>query len=1008
MRALAVFALSCLATIAKSTVGTYWLNSQTGKTYIHQIDRHALAWSQPHSSVSDTDWHVAGSADFNNDGHLDILWRHQTSGVNWLYLMRGNELVGSHRVNQVPVGDWDIAGVGDVNGDGSADIIWRNNVTGLHWLYLMNGHQIQSSRQLALVSDLDWDIAGVGDVDGDETDDIVWRHGQSGAVWLYRMSAGQIAQSSRINVVGDLAWRIAAVKDANGDGLADILWRHASSGMLWLYLLNGQSIVESSAIQTVPPEWQMANLADTNNDGRFDIVWRHAVSGDMYVYMLDGRHIIDQGALALSIPVEWQLAGNLTSHCGVFDPPPPPANSVAFEAYFGGQWFDPEARGKLIFMQQAPGEPKNWYLGFKGGYISRVPNVNEQAIPVDILNISDLVIDADERGLLGFTFDPSYPARPYVYVSYVEFVSEHDPSIPWDDESRSVLSRFTMNNGVLDPSSEQRILTLTQPFFNHNGGHVAFGPDGYLYISFGDGGEWGNNEAQNPGSWYGTVLRIDVVNVPNGQTYGVPADNPFATDSQFAPEVFAYGFRNPWRFSIDQVTGDVWLGDVGESTREEVNLVIKGGNYGWPLKEGSLCFFDHPQVDQNNCPGDFEHLIDPVVENQTGINNEGVSVIGGYVYRGSQYPNLVGRYIYGDWLNNTLWSIDYDAQSGEASRVVLGTGPGQVSFAESLDGELFALNDVAFLIVTNETSAPSNVPTRLSQTGCFRASNPAVANTVLRPYSVNSPLWSDGAEKHRWLMVPEHEQADLVADGDLVFPAGSVLAKDFWLNNQLVETRLLVHHQNGGWTGYSYAWRDDGSDADLRLFGERKTFGIQEWQYPSSTQCLMCHTEASYRSLSAELLQLKSGPNNMPANDSWQQMMDHQIINVGLHEQTLAMDGMPSPSDVNASIEQRAKAYLHANCSFCHRPENAMRVNIDVRFTTPLSQMGVCGEAPVAGDLGVSQALIVSPGDAANSILSLRMKARGANQMPPVGTLMVDDDGTQLIDGWIGSLGGCP
>lgn len=252
----------------------------------------------------------------------------------------------------------------------------------------------------------------------------------------------------------------------------------------------------------------------------------------------------------------------------------------------------------------------------------------------------------NEEGLLGLAFDPDWPDKPYIYVHY----SAEDPL-------REVIARFTCHpkSAVADPSSEKILLQVPEPWRNHNGGMVLFGPDGDLYLSFGDGGAGGDphGNAQNLATLKGSILRIDVHHQQGGKPYAIPKDNPFLHTPGARPEIYAYGLRNPWRFSFDAKTHQLWAGDVGQNKYEEVDLITKGGNYGWNVREGLHAYSHH----QPKPPG--VKLIDPIIEYNHHV---GVSVTGGYVYRGHAIPSLDGAYIYADFGRGTVWMLRYNGQ----------------------------------------------------------------------------------------------------------------------------------------------------------------------------------------------------------------------------------------------------------------------------------------------------------------------------------------------------------
>ena len=301
------------------------------------------------------------------------------------------------------------------------------------------------------------------------------------------------------------------------------------------------------------------------------------------------------------------------------------------------------------------------------------PDATEAAV---FLDITDRVEDAAlEEGLLGLAFDPGYSASGYRYVYY----SAAGPR-------RSVLSRFSLSRtdpGVADPDSELVIMEIPQPASNHNGGQLAFGPDGYLYVGLGDGGMGGDPflNGQNFGTLLGTILRLDVTGLPDGTAYLIPPDNPFVGVAGAREEVWAYGFRNPWRFSFDE-TGRLWVADVGQQLWEEIDLVEPGLNYGWNVMEGAHCF--SPGLD---C--DTVGLELPVIEYD---HSDGCSVTGGYVYRGQAIPSLVGSYLYGDFCSGKIWGMRYDGQSVTYHELLVDSNLSITSFGEDGAGNLYILS----------------------------------------------------------------------------------------------------------------------------------------------------------------------------------------------------------------------------------------------------------------------------------------------------------------------------
>lgn len=296
-----------------------------------------------------------------------------------------------------------------------------------------------------------------------------------------------------------------------------------------------------------------------------------------------------------------------------------------------------------------------------------------QVLPTPFLDVRPLVFCCDESGLLGLAFHPDYANNGLFYIHYT------------DNSGDMVLSRYQVSADpdLADPASASIVLTVAQPFANHNGGQIAFGPDGFLYIGLGDGGSGGDpdNRAQDLSELLGKLLRIDV---DGGVPYAIPPDNPFVGVAGARPEIWAYGLRNPWRFSFDRRTGDLFIGDVGQSDREEINVQPAGSpggeNYGWRLMEGSLCF--DPPVDCND-----GSLVLPILEYDHLAGD--CSVTGGFRYRGAEYPQMLGLYFYADFCSGRIWAASEQGDGTWSTTEMLNTTDNFATFGEDEAGELY-------------------------------------------------------------------------------------------------------------------------------------------------------------------------------------------------------------------------------------------------------------------------------------------------------------------------------
>jgi len=297
-------------------------------------------------------------------------------------------------------------------------------------------------------------------------------------------------------------------------------------------------------------------------------------------------------------------------------------------------------------------------------------------LPTPFLDIRSLVLCCGERGLLSVAFHPHYAENGYFYINYTEFAGP----------GRTVIARYQVSAtdpNRANPSSAKVLLRIAQPFANHNGGQLQFGPDGYLYIGMGDGGSGGDpgNRAQNLADPLGKLLRIDV---DNGDPYSSPASNPFVKGNSTRPEIWAYGLRNPWRFSFDRATKDLWIADVGQGSWEEIDFQpatsIGGENYGWRRMEGTHCF--NPSLGCND-----GSLVLPVIEYDH--SNGACSVTGGYVYRGARSPRLYGTYVYGDYCNGMIWGATRAGGGTVTSALLIDTNFPISTFGEDFNGEIY-------------------------------------------------------------------------------------------------------------------------------------------------------------------------------------------------------------------------------------------------------------------------------------------------------------------------------
>lgn len=695
-------------------------------------------------------------------------------------------------------------------------------------------------------------------------------------------------------------------------------------------------------------------------------------------------------------------------------------------------------------------------VGTLWGIVYRIVNDPETSARTVFLDVSDRTQVSDSSGLLGLAFHPEFGApgssnRGYVYVAY-----QYSPNPVYGYQpSWNRLSRFTVPDGAAaaDPGSELVLIDQFDPEPWHNGGDLFFGDDGFLYLSAGDGG--GANDSfgfsqKLDGGFFGGVLRIDVDMDPARShpirrqprssspsmpsfsgNYTIPNDNPFLDPSGGTLEEFwAIGLRSPHRMTHDPIGRRIWVGDVGQTTVEEIDVIEKGRNYQWPYREASV---QGPKPKPSPLIGVDQP---PVFSYPVGDGNN--CVIGGYVYRGREHAALLdGKYIFGDNGSGRIWALTYDAGAPTAT-LLCSMPPGTAltglsSFGVDHDGELYLCQmgpEGRILKLARSGASGPNPPALLSQTGAFTDVATLTPAPGLVPYDVNSPLWSDGAAKRRWIAVPNdgapygpEETIGFSRTGHWTFPAGTVFVKHFELPVddtdptivRRLETRFLVRDADGGAYGITYKWRADGSDADLLPGSLNEEVAIrtagggsrtQTWSYPSPQSCLSCHTPGARHVLGASTRQLNGEftyPSSGVTDNQLRTLNRLGLLRPALNESDIpGLDRLVPVDDPVASLELRVRSYLDANCAHCHRPGGA-RAFFDARFDTPLAQQQII-DGPVANALGIEDAHVVTPASVERSVMHRRIETNEGIRMPPLARNVVDLAAVETLEEWIRSL----
>jgi len=466
-----------------------------------------------------------------------------------------------------------------------------------------------------------------------------------------------------------------------------------------------------------------------------------------------------------------------------------------------------------------------------------------------------LFYEMEDHDIYSFAFHPDYPRRAEI------FLFTNGPNKAPRGNKFNKLWRVPVKTG--EPSvalADQRTLIIEWGSNGHNGGDLGFGNDGMLYATAGDGTSDSdeNVTGQDLSDLCSGMLRLDVDHPAPGQGYAVPSDNPFLKIPNARPELWAFGFRNPWRMFYDRPTGDLWVGDVGQDLWEQIHLVQRGGNYGWSAFEGSHPF--HALRKVGPAP-----VLPPAVEHP---HAEARSITGGIVYRGKKYPDLVGHYVYGDYATGKFWSAKHENGKVQGPFELMSARLQIVAFGADPAGELLLVDYTGTLHELVRTpplrEQQSSFPRKLSETGLFVDVAQHQMHPGIIPYSVIAALWSDGSDKYRFVALPDYATVDYVEGTHWRFPEHTVLVKTFTLPNEpgadsperRIETRLLLL-EDGEWVGYSYAWNAAQTDADLvGARGQDATFQVRDeqspsgrreqiWHFPSRAECMVCHSRAA-------------------------------------------------------------------------------------------------------------------------------------------------------------------
>jgi glucose/arabinose dehydrogenase len=663
---------------------------------------------------------------------------------------------------------------------------------------------------------------------------------------------------------------------------------------------------------------------------------------------------------------------------------------------------------------------------------------------------TEVFLEVKSMWFYSMMFHPKYVENHWVYV----FANGPEDTEP---NKKNRILRYTVKDGKCDPSTEHLVIEWVSN--GHDGGEMGFGPDGMLYITAGDGTTDSdrNVTGQDISDLNSGMIRIDVERPDPGRGYSIPKDNPFLSIPGARGELWAYGFRNPWRMTFDPKTGDLWVGDIGQDLWEMIEVVHRGDNYGWSVFEGGHPF--HSKRKLGPTPVTTAAIVHP--------HSEARSITGGLVYTGAKYKELQGAYLYGDYGTGKIWMARYAGGKITENREI-GDTPYQIlGFAQDKAGDIY-LVDYAGQLYQLEPSPPDQphpeFPRTLSASGVFSSVPGYRVDPGLFPYEVNAPLWSDGAFKERHLGIPAEGRIDFAQDGAWNLPDGTVLVKTFSLemergnpaSRRRIETRFLLKQQNE-WVGYSYQWNDAQTDATLvdaagltRQFTIRDTSGPggtwkQPWYFPSRADCMVCHSRAASFVLGLNTIQMNrdgqiealerlgyfkldalehlrvteerwkkrlAGPLRAILPRSWQQVRNDLSKRIKAEDRVTGVlprapaeyDRLADPYDASADLGRRARSYLHSNCAQCHVEAGGGNSAFDLHIRTKPDQMKLFDVKPQHDTFDLGDPKIVASGAPERSVLYHRITHRGPGQMPPLATSAVDERAALMLREWISSL----
>jgi uncharacterized repeat protein (TIGR03806 family) len=688
---------------------------------------------------------------------------------------------------------------------------------------------------------------------------------------------------------------------------------------------------------------------------------------------------------------------------------------------------------KPISALSPPGS-SSLFVVEKEGKIFKIENLKNPKKEL-FLDFSHKVDAQGESGMLGLAFHPNYIENETYFVFYTS---------SYKNKIVQILSKIkdVKNEGF----QEEQLIRQIDEAANHNGGDLHFGPDGYLYVSLGDEGKAGDfyqNSQRIDKDFFSGILRIDVnlnhenhwpnphesivLDISGKSRYKIPKDNPWVKTSEFSgkeldpkkvrSEFWAIGFRNPWRMSFD-LKGNLWIGDVGQGNKEEINLIPNGEagmNFGWAFREGSEIYKDGERKETK-----YESPVYEYGRKGFDATYLGRSVTGGLVCESEVIPELSGWYIFSDYVNGNVWAMKKNEQQYEI-RHILHTLNIASFGAHPVTKEILAvaMNQGKILMLKKSEEENKPIPQKLSETGLFKNLKNLEVDNGFVAYKTNVEFWSDHAHQKKWFKLPNKEQYQYQKDKAWVSPAGTVWIQHFEMeavrgkaeSKFNLETRVLVRTHDGVY-GLSYHWDNDQQDATLvEESGDFKSLKInvegdfkeQTWRFPSRSECMMCHNSINGFNLGVTTKQLNHeviSKGNKQNYIKW--LFDQGFVDKAASKQDLKKR-FYSIHDENVGLNDRARSYLDVNCAMCHHKNGPTPSPLNMNAGIPIEQTRLFMKA--LNHLGNVKRKVVDPGKVETSVLLNRLRAsEGYTKMPFIGNMEVDVEAANVIEDWIKKL----